>query len=188
LILITNWSHYQSYKDRRPPWIRLHKSLLDNYDFHKMSANARAILPMLWLLASEDDDPVSGRIRMSYEKVSFRLHQSVKDIKSAINELSTPNEAGEVFIQLDQSCNETVTDDVRIRTLRGETEERQRQRQRQSIFVPPTLEEVSQYCQSRNNQVDPVKFHAFYSSKGWKVGRSPMKDWKACIVTWERGN
>ena len=182
MILITNWSHYQSYKDRRPPWIRLHKSLLDNYDFHKMSANARAILPMLWLLASEDDDPVSGAIRFGYEKISFRLRLPVKDIKSAILELSKPNEAGESFIQLDQSCNGTVTDDVRNRTLR----DREETEKRQSIFAPPTLEDVSQYCQSRNNTVDPVKFHAYYQSNGWRVGRGTMKDWRAAIVTWER--
>ena len=56
LLKVKDWSSFQSYKDRKPPWIRLHKSLLDNFEFQSMSANARALLPMFWLLASEDDD------------------------------------------------------------------------------------------------------------------------------------
>jgi hypothetical protein len=35
--------------------------------------------------------------------------------------------------------------------------------------------------------VDPVKFHAHYTANGWKVGKNPMKNWKAAVVTWERG-
>lgn len=53
-------------------------------------------------------------------------------------------------------------------------------------FAPPSLEEVAGYCFDRNNSVDPQRFVDFYSSKGWKVGNSPMKDWKAAVRTWER--
>lgn len=52
-------------------------------------------------------------------------------------------------------------------------------------FVKPTLEEVTVYCQERKNNVNPQRFIDFYTSKGWKVGREPMKDWKACVRTWE---
>lgn len=53
-------------------------------------------------------------------------------------------------------------------------------------FVPPTIEEVNAYCRERNNSVDAETFVAFYSSKGWKVGRETMKDWKAAVITWEK--
>ena len=53
-------------------------------------------------------------------------------------------------------------------------------------FKKPTLTEVEEYCKERNNEVDPQKFIDFYESKGWLVGKSPMKDWKACIRTWEQ--
>lgn len=53
-------------------------------------------------------------------------------------------------------------------------------------FKKPTLIEVEEYCKERNNEVDPQKFIDFYESKGWLVGKSPMKDWKACIRTWEQ--
>ena len=55
-------------------------------------------------------------------------------------------------------------------------------------FVKPTVEEVRAYCQERNNNVDPETFIDFYASKGWKVGKETMKDWKACVRTWERRN
>lgn len=53
-------------------------------------------------------------------------------------------------------------------------------------FSPPTVDEVRAYCQERNNGVDPESFVAFYASKGWRVGQSPMKDWKQAVITWEK--
>ena len=53
-------------------------------------------------------------------------------------------------------------------------------------FAPPTVEEVQAYCSERNNSVDAQTFVDFYASKGWVVGKNPMKDWKAAVRTWER--
>lgn len=53
-------------------------------------------------------------------------------------------------------------------------------------FTKPTLEEIIAYCEERGNNVDPQAFYDFYESKGWRVGNQPMKDWKACVRTWER--
>ena len=50
----------------------------------------------------------------------------------------------------------------------------------------PTVEEVSAYCKERGNNVNAQHFVDFYQSKGWKVGTQPMKDWKACVRTWEQ--
>ena len=53
-------------------------------------------------------------------------------------------------------------------------------------FKKPTLEEVKEYCKERNNNVDAELFINYYESNGWKVGKNSMKDWKACVRTWER--
>lgn len=53
-------------------------------------------------------------------------------------------------------------------------------------FAPPSLADISQYCQQRENSVDPETFFDFYSSKGWMVGKNKMKDWKASVRTWEK--
>ena len=121
MIKINNWSSYQSYKDRKPPWIRFHKTMLDNFEYHAMSADSRALLPMLWLLASEDDDPVSGLIRCSYEKIAFRLRMQLSTLKKCITELQENS-----FLQVigNQACNETVTKPYlnRNQTVTPETE------------------------------------------------------------------
>ena len=54
-------------------------------------------------------------------------------------------------------------------------------------FTAPTKEEVMAYCKERNNRVDPERFIDYYTANGWRVGKNPMKDWKAAIRTWERG-
>lgn len=53
-------------------------------------------------------------------------------------------------------------------------------------FVPPTFEQVKEYCAERKNSVDAERFVSYYDSNGWKVGKNPMKDWKAAVRTWER--
>lgn len=53
-------------------------------------------------------------------------------------------------------------------------------------FSAPSVEEVRAYCQERGNTVDPQVFVDFYAGKGWMVGSNHMKDWKACVRTWEK--
>ena len=55
-----------------------------------------------------------------------------------------------------------------------------------STFHKPTLEEIREYCQSRKNNVDPEQFFNFYEAKGWMIGKSHMKDWRAAVRTWEQ--
>ena len=54
-------------------------------------------------------------------------------------------------------------------------------------FIPPTLEEVQAYCIERENSVDAAYFLDYYAANGWVQGKGkPIKDWKACVRTWER--
>ena len=53
-------------------------------------------------------------------------------------------------------------------------------------FKIPTLEEIKFYCSERNNGIDAQYFFDYYSSKGWLVGKTKMKDWRAAIRLWER--
>ncbi len=52
-------------------------------------------------------------------------------------------------------------------------------------FVPPTVEEVREYCDSRCNNVDPQNFVDHYTGNGWIRGKTKVKCWKACVRTWE---
>ena len=53
-------------------------------------------------------------------------------------------------------------------------------------FKKPTLDDVKNYCILRQNNIDAEAFIDFYESKNWQIGRNKMKDWKACVRTWER--
>jgi len=55
-----------------------------------------------------------------------------------------------------------------------------------SVFSPPTIEQIIEYCLERKNTVDPEKWHNHYTANGWMVGRSKMKDWKAAVRYWEK--
>lgn len=57
-----------------------------------------------------------------------------------------------------------------------------------TVFTPPSVEEVSDYCRERGNSVNATRFVDFYSMKGWMVGKNKMKDWKAAVRTWERND
>lgn len=57
--------------------------------------------------------------------------------------------------------------------------------QKRKRFVPPTLEEVKAYCLERKNNVNAERFIDYYTSNGWYVGKTKMKDWKAAVRTWE---
>ena len=59
---------------------------------------------------------------------------------------------------------------------------------RAARFTPPSVEEVRVYCAERKNSVDPERFVDFYASKGWLVGKSKMKDWRAAVRSWERSD
>lgn len=53
-------------------------------------------------------------------------------------------------------------------------------------FIPPTVDEVRTYCTEKGYSIDPEKFVDYYTSNGWKVGKNPMKDWKAAVRNWAR--
>lgn len=53
-------------------------------------------------------------------------------------------------------------------------------------FVKPTVDEIKEYCKKNNYNIDSERFYDYYESKGWVVGKSSMKDWKAAVRTWCR--
>lgn len=72
---------------------------------------------------------------------------------------------------------DSIVKDSKGESVRGEKTKR---------FIPPSVEEVEQYCIERSNNIDAQSFIDFYESKGWMIGKNKMKDWKAAVRTWGR--
>lgn len=88
--------------------------------------------------------------------------------------------------KLDTPCIRTVSDlEAQIRLDKTRKEEKARAPSSRR-FTPPSVDEVAAYCRERGNGVDAQRFVDFYASKGWKVGSSGMKDWRAAVRNWER--
>jgi hypothetical protein len=67
-------------------------------------------------------------------------------------------------------------------------EKKRKEQNRSKRFTPPTVKEVKDYCDERKNGIDPQCFVDFYETNGWMRGKSKIKDWKACVRTWEKNN
>lgn len=70
---IPNWADYQQYKDRDPSWIKLHKRILNNRAYMELPLEAKGLLPMMWILASESSQPREGIIEIDDDDIAFRL-------------------------------------------------------------------------------------------------------------------
>lgn len=66
--------------------------------------------------------------------------------------------------------------------------EKEKPKIEKSTFSKPSVEEIKEYCLERKNEIDAEQFFDFYESKNWFVGKNKMKDWKACVRTWERNS
>ena len=77
-------------------------------------------------------------------------------------------------LDLDKDLKETTTDVV--------------VKKKQKKFVKPTQQEIAEYVKSLGKSLDVARFYDYYEAKGWLVGKSPMKDWKATVRNWLRNN
>jgi hypothetical protein len=81
---VKNWDDLQHYRTRRPPWIKLHRGLLDDFAWHRLPEASRAMGPMFWLLASEHAD---GVVPYDLETIAFRLHMTSDKVDAALRPL-----------------------------------------------------------------------------------------------------
>lgn len=105
-------------------------------------------------------------------------------------ELFQKNESTGFFDRFGEEKHEVISF-----MLKSEEKERKRkkvaekkEKEIRSIFTPPSVQVVQDYCNERKNGISAYSFVNFYQSKGWMVGKNKMKDWKAAVRTWEQKN
>ncbi len=84
---VKNWDEFQHYKDRRPPWIKLHRTILEDRKWFKLSYASRALALCIWLIASEHEDHLSGIIPEDIEDLAFRARMDEKEVVVCMKEL-----------------------------------------------------------------------------------------------------
>lgn len=81
-LTIKNWNEFQHYKDRSPPWIKLHRTLLDNLQYHQLRAESAKWLPLLWLVGSEKNGELPDP-----DRLAFRLRITTEETREVLEEL-----------------------------------------------------------------------------------------------------
>ena len=119
---------------------------------------------------------ISELVKYGYIKVNYTYKVGTKEIlnryisilKGGIQEnLNTP-------YKKTSKSNTTSINTMNVNTKGG--------------FLKPTRFDIKGYCIERKNNVDCETFFDFYESKDWLIGKNKMKDWKACVRTWEKRN
>lgn len=85
-IRIKDWSKFQHFKDRTPPWVKLYRDILDDPDWHDLDGQSAKVLTMLWLIASEDETHTGSLPDM--RKLAFRLRMEENKLKHILDKLS----------------------------------------------------------------------------------------------------
>ena len=151
-----------------------------------------------------------GTFPTSIEKLSIESGLSVRTVRTCLERLKKSNEIRVestnkgtkicVVKWADYQCSYEDTDkpvdtprDKQMTIIRQADDkqtttikEYKNTRNTRNIYYRPTIEEVESYCRERNKGVDPQRWFNYYQANGWKVGKNPMKDWRACVRTWER--
>jgi len=140
-----------------------------------LSDQQKGQLISMWILAADNDGWIPDNANL-VQKLCYL--DSEPDLEYFINQglVDRGVNLASTWRQHDAPEAETET----------EAEKKQKKKPKPSRFVPPTVDQVKQYCKERNNSVDAERFVDFYASKGWIVGKTKMKDWQASVRTWEK--
>ena len=179
---IKHWKKFQHFKDRKPPWVKLYRDLLDDLDWHELDAQSSKVLVMLWLIASEDD----GRIPPT-KTLAFRLRMTEKQTNDCLNKLS------HWLVQDDISTISERYQDDSLETERETEKEKETETKRgtkgsrlSTDFVLP--EDWTEFCQTERPDLNPQKvFDGFKDYWIAKAGAAGVKlDWQATWRNWVR--
>lgn len=147
-----------------------------------------------------------GSFPTSVAKLSASTGLTTQQVRTCLNNLKSTNEititttSQGTKISVNkwaeyQCCEEEPNKPNNKRTNKQSTNDQQtinntirnkEIKERKEVYIRPTLDEVKAYCKERNNGVDADRWFNYYSANGWKVGKNPMKDWKAAVRTWEQ--
>lgn len=189
---IKNWEKYQHYKDRCPPWIKLHWELLSSKDWVMLDDASRLLAIVIMLIASRNDGIITDdpeyiqRVAYLNEKPKLDKLLEVGFIIMLADASDCKQEQANVTTETEKSREDNIIQGNKSPGILFSLESEKTGKP--GKFKKPSLEDVRKYCYERQNAVKPETFFNFYESNGWKVGKNAMKDWQAAVRTWETNN
>jgi hypothetical protein len=178
-----NWAVFQHYKDRCPPWIKLHRDLLNDRAYMRLPIASKAIAPMLWLLASESKD---GVFDGSLDELVFRLHITEKDYQAGVKPLIDNDFFNVVSGVLAERLQTAIPETERETETETKKEKKTLGKRLASDFSFP--KEWEDFCQQTRPELSPVKtFDQFKDYWIAQAGQKGVKlDWFATWRNWVR--
>ena len=175
---IKNWTKFQHFKDRRPPWVKLYRDILDDIEWHELDPLAAKVLVMLWLIASEDD----GRIPDT-KTLAFRLRLTEVKTKEVVIKLSHWLEQDDINVISERYQHDPLETE---RETEKEKEKKILGKRLANDFSFPL--EWEQFCQQTRPELSPVKtFDQFKDYWIAQAGQKGVKlDWFATWRNWVR--
>ena len=194
-------------------WIKIHRKLQNNpiWNNPRMPFDYRSAWIDLLMMANHRDSEVifdyetvvvkRGQLLTSTRQLGERWrwgkdrvckYLRLRETQKMITKSSTTKRTLLTIVKYDDfQCDaDTGKDTEQTRCRHGSATNKNVKNEKEYIninnIIPPTVEMVREYCQERNNSVDPEAFVSFYDSKGWMIGKNKMKDWKAAVRTWEK--
>lgn len=123
-------------------------------------------------------EPIKQNLKRDLKKWETKSLKNSEIAKEMWNKRMYANASERIKMDANHADKDTVIDTVTVTDKVKDTKDSR-------TFIKPNLTEIQAYCSERKNNVDSEKFFNHYESNGWKVGKNKMKDWKACVRTWE---
>lgn len=180
-----NWAKFQHYKDRCPPWIKLHRDLLIDREFMCLPLASKALAPLLWLLASESKD---GTFDGSTEELAFRLHLPPTDIEKGLKPLI---DKGFFIVDSTMLAERKQVAIPETETEKEEEKEAEREKTRRGTRLDPDcLLSFGWHHFCTQTRPDLVPREVFDSFKDYWIAQPGQKgvktDWDATWRNWVR--
>jgi hypothetical protein len=178
-----NWAKFQHYNTRRPPWIKLHRGLLDDYQFHTLPLASKALAPLLWLLASEQQD---GIIEAEPAALAFRLRISEKDLVAGLKPLIDNGffeSASTMLAPCKQNGVSETETEVEVEKEKDIGGARKRAQQMPKGWTPNAQHAQLAATLGVNLEQQVAQFTDHHTAKG-----SKFLDWDAALRTWLRNS
>ena len=175
---ISNWDTWQTFRKDRgtPPWIKVYRNLLSNEQWVELTDSEKGQLVSIWILAADKDGTIPDSPKMIQRMAML----------DTLPNLSKFIELGFLTTTCQPHDNQEINPCPQHDAPEKSREEKSREEKKTSSrFTPPVLEEVISYCRERKNNVEANNFLNHYEANGWMRGKNKIKDWKACVRTWE---